>query len=230
MIKRDWRKDPAYKFLFIAIGIVLLASILFMMIAGASLNSFFQPNGGGNGQTAPGGLAQGTVSTQSTPSTKPSPVTSTSPTSVPTTVPSPTVTANPSPSPTVQPSPSPTPNPSPTQAGQGQLTAQIVNPPTQVMDNTVVFINVATGQPNTTVKLTIITNASPVYIALGPQQTDGNGNVAFQWPVQYRAFSRNPVNANLVATATNQNGQQASSQVATVRVIVHNIFPIVPRG
>ena len=132
LIKRDWRKDPAYKFLFVAIGMVLLASILFLTIAGASLNTLFHPNGGGNGQSAPSGLAQGT-NTSSTASTNPSPVTNVSPTTVPTTAPSPSpvVTANPSPTPTTQPSPSPTPNPSPTQVGSGQLTAQFINPPTQ---------------------------------------------------------------------------------------------------
>lgn len=216
--KTDWRKDPAYTFLFIALGVVLLASILFVAFAGSTFSSLLTQNGGGTSQINSGSNVpvQGTIDTNPKFPT-PSGNTGMTPTSQPTAVlPSPTATtANPTPTPvpTTQPSPTPTQNP--------QLTLQIANAPGQVDNNSTVTLNVTTSQPNVQVELTITYNSDPYFMTLGPQTTDNNGNASFQWNVQVRFFGRNQVTARIVAAGRNQNGQDVTSQVVTVRIVGH---------
>lgn len=209
--KTDWRRDPAYKFLFIAIGVVLLASILFVAFAGSTISSLFSQSGAGTTQTAPGGIpAQGTADTNPKFPT-PGGNTGATPTSQPTTLPSPTATTAPNPTPTTPPSPTPTQNP--------QLTLQIVNAPNQVNNNSTVTITVTASQPGVQVGLTITYNTNPFLKTLGPQATDNNGNAAFSWSVQVHPFSRNQVFARLVAIAR-KNGQEVTSQTVVVKIVV----------
>jgi len=215
----DWRKDPAYKFLFIAIGVVLLASILFVAFAGSTFSSLFSQSGAGTTQTNSGGgvPAQGTVDTNPKFPTPGGNTAGTPTNQSTTTLPSPTATTainpTPTPIPTTQPSPTPTTNP--------QLTLQITNAPGQVDNNSTVTLNVTSSQPGVQVQLSITYNADPFFKTLGPQTTDNNGNASFQWNVQVRPFSRNQVYARIVATGRNQNGQAVSSQVVTVKIVVH---------
>lgn len=210
--RTDWRKDPAYKFLFIAIGVVLLASILFIAFAGSTLSSLFSQSSTGTTQTSPGGGAvQGTTDTNPQFPT-PGGNVATTPTA---TSPSPVATTAPSPTPTTQPSPTPTTNP--------QLTIQIVNAPAQVDNNSTATINVTSDQPGVQVTLSITYNADPFFKTLGPQSSDSAGNTSFQWNVQVHPLGRTQVFAHLVATGRNQNGQQVSSQTVTVKIVLHGV-------
>lgn len=214
--KTNWRKDPAYTFLFIALGVVLLASILFVAFAGSTFSSLFTQSSGGTSQIGSGGNVpvQGTIDTNPKFPT-PGGNTGGTPTNQPTAaLPSPTATTvnpTPTPVPTTQPSPTPTPN--------QQLTLQIVNAPGQVDNNSTVTLNVTSSQPNVQIQLTITYNSSPYFMTIGPQTTDGNGNASFQWNVQVHFFGRNQVNARIVAAGSNQNGQQVMSQVVTVKIV-----------
>ena len=213
--KTDWRKDPAYKFLFIALGVVLIASIIFIAFAGSTVASLFNQSGADTTQTNTGGpSAQGTLDTNPqfpTPGGNTGATATSQPVSTPTTTlptPSPTV-ANPTP--TTQPSPTPTPN--------QQLTLQIVNAPGQVDNNSTVMLNITSSQPNVQVTLTITYDVPPYFKEIGPQTTDNNGNASFQWNVQVHFFGRNQGTARIVATGRNQNGQEVSSQTVTVKIV-----------
>lgn len=213
--KANWRKDPAYAFLFIALGVVLLASILFIAFAGSTFSSLLTQ--GGRSQTGSGSNvpAQGTTDTNPKFPT-PGSNNGGTPINQPTTLPSPTATiANPTPSPvpTTQPSPTATPN--------QQLTLQIVNAPNQVDNNTTVTLNVTASQPNVQVQLTITYDVAPYFKMIGPQTTDNNGNASFQWNVQVHFFGRNQGTARIVATGSDQNGHRVTSQVVTVRIVAH---------
>ncbi|HCI80506.1 MAG TPA: hypothetical protein DHW02_12540 [Ktedonobacter sp.] len=214
--KPNWREDPAYTFLFIALGVVLLSSILFVAFAGSTFSSLLTqggPSQTGSGSNVP---AQGTTDTNPKFPT-PGSNSGGTPINQPTTaLPSPTATtviATPSPVPTTQPSPTPTPN--------QQLTLQIVNAPGQVNNNTTVTLNVTASQPNVQVELSITYDVAPYIKIIGPQTTDNNGNASFQWNVQVRFFGRNQGTARIVAVGSDQNGHKATSQVVTVRIVGH---------
>ena len=212
--KTDWRKDPAYKFLFIALGVVLIASILFIAFAGSTVASIFNQSGTGTTQTNTGGPSgQGTVDTHPqfpTPGGNTGVTATSQPVSTPTTLPTPSPTVA-NPTPTTQPSPTPTPN--------SQLTLQIVNAPGQVSNNSTVTLNITSSQPDVQVTLTITYDVPPYFKQLGPQTTDNNGNASFQWNVQVHFLGRNQGTARIVATGRNQNGQAVSSQMVTVKIV-----------
>jgi hypothetical protein len=74
-----------------------------------------------------------------------------------------------------------------------------------------------TNQPGVSVQLQVSFDNSIITNTVGPQQTDANGNVTLNWHVSNISFKRNFV-ARITAYATDQNGQQASSQTISLQV------------
>jgi len=202
--KRNWRNDPAYIVLLIAIATVLVAGIAFAAVASTMFFSGTEQRA----TTAPKTVttSQGTVDTHPmfpTPGGKRDGTTGSqfSPTATPTTP--------------VQ--------PTPTQIVP--LTVQINNPPTQVSNNTVVPISVTTSEPNTSVRLIVIYSASPYFASVGPQMTDENGNATISWPVAVRASERHhTVTARILVTCGEQHKKGALSQTFLVQIMTRGII------
>lgn len=201
-----WRKDPAYKVLFIAIAMVLIAGIVFVSLASAAFlgNSNFsassssqnppvvaKPTGAVNLRPTfpnPGGGQGGNQSSQ------------------------PPLYQTPALQPTAQPSPT-------SNNGGGTLTVQITNIPQQVANGQRVNVSVNTSEPGATVVLVVSYNVQPYRASAGPQTTDGGGNATISWFVLVYSFARKSVQATVYAVATDQNGHQARSQVAMVQIV-----------
>lgn len=205
-----WRKDPAYKVLMIAVGMVVIAAIIFVSLASAafrgnnpsSLNTSYTQNPPTAGPT-------GTVDLRPkfpTPSGGQGSTQSSQPTTQNTPVLQPTPVGGDNP-----------PGQSPTPGGGGTLTVQITNLPNVVSNNSRVSLNIATSEPGAFVQLRVTYSASPYFYGTGPHATDGNGNATLTWPVRVFAF-RNQVQATVVVFAIDQNGQQATSQPMTVQI------------
>ncbi|HTI13999.1 MAG TPA: hypothetical protein VL461_05425 [Dictyobacter sp.] len=213
----SWRKDPAYRVLWIAIATIIVSGIIFAIIGGNALAHYFQP----------------TQANNNNPNTQPTTVAQIIPTNTPTATPSPT----PSPTPIVTPSPTPippTPTPQPTnnqQMNHGtnqQLTVNITQVPNQVQDGDTVAITVQTSMPDAQVTLTFTSDGSPAYFTMGPKNVGGDSMTTFHWTVNERSF--NPfkqkgetVTTLISATAqSNDKQQQATSKMVSVKVQVTN--------
>ena len=62
-------------------------------------------------------------------------------------------------------------------------------------------------------------DAAPFYYANSGDTTDDNGNATLNWRVRVRSSNNgNNVQAIVIVTATDNNGQQATSQPITVEV------------
>ncbi|GCF07499.1 hypothetical protein [Dictyobacter arantiisoli] len=206
-----WKRDPAYKVLFVAIGVILLSSIVGVALLG---NAFMHgssspqqqadiptttttPTGTATPATGQAAGAQATATIQAT--------------AMPTPTPTPQVTPTPVPSPTPQPSPTANPN--------TPLSVQITSIPTTVNNHTTVSVSVS-SIPGATVWLTITTNANPPYITTAEQPTDGNGNAVIAWQINDKAYIGfiRTATASVVAVARGANGQQLNSQPQTVKI------------
>ncbi len=210
--KRNWRKDPAFIVLLAAICAVLIGGIAFAAIA----SNMFSPGTTQNATPVHTLL-------QSTPNIPPTtPTTSGVPASLPTQAITPTVQPSPTTAPVI-----PTVQPTATQPQIGPLTVQVDNVPTQVLNNSIVPINITTSNPNTMVRLLVTYNVPPFVTAVGPSTTDANGNATLLWSVAIHFFghSKTPIVAHLIVTAKDQNNNQAVSQTFTVRILVHSIVP-----
>ena len=195
-----WREDPAYKVLFIAIAMVLIAGIVFVSLASAAFlgNSNFsassssqnppvvaKPTGAVNLRPTfpnPGGGQGGNQSSQ------------------------PPMQQTPALQPTTD-QQSPTPG--------GTLTVQITNLPQTVSNGSRVDVGVNTSEPGATVLL-VIRYSQGNRTTAGPQTTDNNGNATISWFVF--AFGQRNIQATIYAVATDQNGQKAKSPTYTVQV------------
>ncbi len=220
--KRNWRKDPAYIVLLIGICAVLVSGIAIAAVA-SNIFSF------GTAQNA--SIASKAVtappSTDATRPTFPTPggnqggAKSGQP--LPKATVTPVATATAQPNPTIAPTATvPVVQPTPTQIEQ--LTVQIDNPPTRVINNTIEPINIATNKADIGVTLVITYNSYPYFVSLGPQTTDANGNVTITWPIAVRAHGHNnSVTAHITAVAHDQNNKGATSQAFTIQVIVRSI-------
>jgi hypothetical protein len=205
-----WRADPAYKVLIIATSTVLIAGIIFAIFI---FNTLAQP------------------ATTTPKTTQPAAVVPTAPKSSavnpPPTFPTPSggqgsnqsSSQPPKSAPVVLPTLTPSDaNQQPTQPPQNQnLQLQITDAPQQVRNYSDVQITVTAGQPDVSVQLHVTFDNSLITNSVGPQQTDGNGNVTFNWHVSNVSLKRNFV-ARITAYANDQNGQQASSQTISVEV------------
>lgn len=198
-----WRKDPAYAVLSLAITLVVIASLLFVTLGVRTLV------GGSNG--AIWSSAQTEHPSPPTPASTvddkpafPTPVSgkgtnrSSQPGSRPT--------------PSLQPTPN---NPN----DQGSLTVQIVNIPNVVNNRDRALVNVQTSEPNVDVRLQVTYDAAPFFFSGGGNTTDDNGNATLSWNVRVLSTRGNNVQATVIVVATDRNGQQATSQPASVVVI-----------
>ncbi len=206
-----WSKDPAYKALFIAIGTVLIAAVVF-----ASLVSTVLLGSGGlfgqpamysqNAPTAVGptgtldlhpkfptpGGGQGSTSSSQPPAAS-TPVLQNTPDNTPTTELSPT----------------------PDQGGE--LTLQITNIPSRVTNGSAVPVEVNANQPNVNVQLYIVYDVEPFKDYAGSGITDANDNATITWYVSVMNFGN--ARAYVTAIARDSNGQRVQSQTVTVEVV-----------
>lgn len=201
-----WRKDPAYKVLMIAMVLVLLAGIVFVSLASAAFlgNSNLFASSSSLPQNPPTGVnPTGTVDLRP---------------SFPT--PGGGNGSNQSSQPPMQQTPAlqSTANTNP---NNGTLTAQLTVIPSPVVNGTTVDVGVNTGEPGASVQLVIRYNVQPFRATMGPQIADSNGNATIPWFVSAFSFRQKPVQATVVAIATDQNGQQAKSQPTTVQVLTN---------
>jgi len=202
-----WRKDPAYKVLMVAMAAVLLAGIVFVSLASSAFQgnpNFFSSSSSQNPQA--GVNPTGTVDLRP---------------SFPT--PGGGNGSNQSSQPPMNQTPAlkstnPTGQPSPTPNGNGTLTVQITDLPARVGNGRRVNVGVNTSEPGVSVLLMIHYNVQPFRATAGPQITGGNGNATIPWYVFVFGFGQKNVQATVYAVATDQNGQQAKSQVETVQV------------
>ena len=197
--KKPWRQDPAVLVLLGAIGLTIVATLIFAIIVG---NSLFRPSTSNTPDNTGGAVS--TVATATSTATP-----------TPTSTPSPTPTATPTATPTPAPTSTPTPTPTPT----GQPTLQLNNVPAQVNNNSTVTLNVVSNQPNVPVVFIVTyTNAVPTQYRT-MVQTDANGNATINWPVAVFPYSKT-VTAKVTARITTPSGQTVSSSSYTVKVNV----------
>ena len=203
-----WQKDPAYKVLMVAMVVVLLAGIVFVSLASSAFlgnANFFASSSSSSPPQPPstGVNPSGTVDLRP---------------SFPT--PGGGNGSNQSSQPPMQPTPAlkPTANTNP---NNGTLTVQFTNIPSPVVNGTIVDVGVNTGEPGANVQLVIRYNVQPFRVTEGPQTADDNGNATIPWSVFVFGFKQKPVQATIVAIATDQNGQQVKSQPAAVQVLTN---------
>jgi hypothetical protein len=206
-LRHYWQKDPAYKVFMIAIGMVLVASLVFVSLVSSALvrnPKLFALNNTVS-QTPPTGVAP--ASTVDLRPTFPPPGggIGTGSSSQPPAQSTPELQSTP----TVQLSPSP-------QTG-GPLTVQITSIPNHVSNNSVVPVSVNTNLPNITVVLVALYRVAPYRDVVGPLTTDGNGDATFSWSVSVFIFG-NSTQATVYAVAKDQNGQRAQSQAVIVQI------------
>jgi hypothetical protein len=209
-----WRKDPAYKVFMLAVVMVVLASIVFVSMAGAWLgkplsSSSYSP-------APPPKLAPtGTVDLRPTFSA-PGGGKGTSQSSQPPVQSTPVLSSTPS--------GDGSPTPTPTQPGQGgNLTAQIADYSTFVPNGSRAFATVSTNEPGVTVTLYIRSNATPRFSTAGPQVTDSTGTTTIAWTVYYTGFGHRAVTLSVVAVAVDQNGQRTTSSPVTIQVLMQGL-------
>ncbi|GCE04446.1 hypothetical protein [Dictyobacter aurantiacus] len=207
-----WRSDPAYKVLFIAIGVVIVCSIVGVILVGTAFSSF-------TSRSATNPNQNGSQTVANTPQATPTTTPTAQPTMTPTPQPTATPTAQPTvaPTPTAQPTIASTPTPVP---NNGPLTVQFTNLPAQAQNHSTVPVTVAT-KPGATVALLITYNASPSFQQTTTVTADANGTATIPWTINERAFSRftQVIAARVVAIARDQNNQQTTSQPATVQIL-----------
>ncbi len=211
-----WRADPAYKVLIVATVMVLVAGIIFATFL---VNTFAQTaTPTPQAATPPKAVTAPATPHPNTPPTFPTPSggqgssqsSSQPPKSAPVVLP------------TLTPSDA---NPQPTQPPQNQnqnLQLQITDIPQQVHNNSDVQVTVMANQPGVSVRLQVSFDNSIITNSAGPQQTDADGNVTLDWHVADIISFKQSFVARVTAFATDQNGQQVSSQ--TVSVSVSNRF------
>ena len=199
-----WHREPAYKFLIIAIAVVLIAGLIFAGFTSVVLAQLASPTQAGQGlsATATSNAQSGTA----TPATGQA------------------AAANqPTPTPTQIPTPTPTPTLVPTPTVTGPLSVQITSIPQQVSNKSTVYIAVITNQPGTNINLQVTyTNAVALSTPTnGPQQTDNNGAATLPWRINIVSFARTAT-AHVTVIATDQNGQPVQSQTVDVQVSRNN--------
>lgn len=199
--------DPVYRFLYISIALVIVACIVIIMLVGPTLMSILAQT---SSSSTINGLS-GSKGNSNPHSTAPS--SGGGHNSTPTSQPS--INATPTAVPTLAATATPTGIVTST-----ALTVQITSVPQFIGNNTNVMVNVLTNQPNSTVQLFVIYNASPIFYKSQPQETDGSGLAAIPWHVH--VVSRgNIVTAHLYVTARDPSGQQATSTQVIVQISGH---------
>jgi len=200
-----WRKDPAYKVLIIAVGLVLIAGLLFFSLVSRAMNPNFFKLNSTSPQAPPTGVTpSGTVDLRPAfPSPGGGQGSSTSS--------QPPAQSTPALQPTVDNTQS-----SPTPGQGGTLTVQITGIPNRVQNGSVVDVGVSTNEANVTVELYVVYSAPPYRDFAGPHMTDDGGNATIPWSVS--VYKIGGARATVVAIARDQNGQQAQSQPVSVQI------------
>jgi hypothetical protein len=198
-----WRTEPAFAVLSVAIVLVIIVSLVFVSLGASAMA------GNAGGPVWNQAMTQhpvvpaptGTVDVKPkfpTPVTGKGSKTSSQPSGVSATTLQPTTT---------------------TSNDQGTLSVQIGNLSNVVPNKSQVQVDVQTSEPNVDVRLQVTYDASPFYYTNGGDTTDNNGNATLNWNVHVRALlNNNNTTATVVVVATDQNGQQATSQPVTVLV------------
>jgi hypothetical protein len=202
-----WRKDPAYKVLIIAVGLILVAGLFSFSLVTSAMNPNFFTLNKTSSQVPPAGVTpSGTVDLRpvfAVPGGGQGSSTSSQPPAQSTPVLQPT--DNP---PIIQSSPTPDQG--------GTLAVQITDIPNRVQNGSVVDVEVNTNEANVTVELYVVYNTLPYRDFAGPRMTADGGNANIPWPVSvYRVGEARAV---VVAIARDQNGQQAQSQPVSVQI------------
>ncbi|HEU5382041.1 MAG TPA: hypothetical protein VFV38_42015 [Ktedonobacteraceae bacterium] len=190
------RRDPLHLVFALAIAFVLIATIVFVAF-GATV--FLNKNTTTFSQTPVVPIPNGTVDNRpgfGTPGTN----NGSNQSSQPATGPTPSLHLSPSP------------------ANQGSLVVQIVNIPRFVANNSKARVSVLTNEPGVNVRLQVTYSAAPFFYASSAHATDGDGQAVLSWSVRVFALRNNAVQATVRAIATDQNGQQATSQPVVVIV------------
>ena len=118
-----------------------------------------------------------------------------------------------------QPGKAPVPNAQPTPNDQGSLNVQIANIPQVANNRSQVRVDVQTSEPNVDVQLQITYDTAPFYYNSQRDTTDESGNATLNWNIRVRGLSNgNNAQATVIVVATDQNGQQATSQPTTVEI------------
>ncbi len=200
-----WHKDPAYKVLIIAVGLVLIAGLLFFSLVSRAMNPNFFKLNSTSPQAPPTGVTpSGTVDLRPAfPSPGGGQGSSTSS--------QPPAQSTPALQPTVDNTQS-----SPTPGQGGTLTVQITDIPNHVQNGSVVDVGVSTNEANVTVELYVVYSAPPYRDFAGPHMTDDGGNATIPWSVS--VYKIGGARATVVAIARDQNGQQAQSQPVSVQI------------
>ncbi|TMC83124.1 MAG: hypothetical protein E6J10_10430 [Chloroflexi bacterium] len=200
-----WRKDPAYKVLIIAVGLVLIAGLLSFSLVSRAMNPNFFKLNSTSPQAPPTGVTpSGTVDLRPAfPSPGGGQGSSTSS--------QPPAQSTPALQPTVDNTQS-----SPTPGQGGTLTVQITGIPNRVQNGSVVDVGVSTNEANVTVELYVVYSAPPYRDFAGPHMTGDGGNATIPWSVS--VYKIGGARATVVAIARDQNGQQAQSQPVSVQI------------
>ncbi len=201
-LSRLMRKDPAYAVLALGIVLVVFASFVFLVL-GANL--LLNNNSSGTEWTSAQTQHPSVPTPSGTVNDKPSfptPVTGKG--------------TNQSSQPAAGPTPSLQPSPNPP-TDQGTLNVQITSVPNVVSNNSRVSVGVQTSEPNVNLRLQVTYTAAPFFSG-SSGNTGGDGNGTITWNVKVRSLLGGSVQATLVVTATDQNGQQATSQPVTVMI------------
>ena len=213
-LKYFWHKDPAYKVLIIAVGLVLIAGLLLISLLSSAMirnPNFFALNSTTSQAPPTGVTPSGTVDFRPAfpqPGGGLGSSTSSQPPAQSTPVLQPTVDTTP-----------PTIEPSPTSVQEGTLTVQITSIPDHAQNNNVVDVGVSTNAPNVTVALYVVYDAPPYRDFAGPRMTDDGGNTTIPWSVSVYRLAGGGAHAVVVAIATDQNGQQVKSQPVSVQIV-----------
>lgn len=194
------RTDPAYQVLAIAVAGVLIACLIFVVVAG----SLFAPPG--LPMTA-GGTNQKSVTT---PTTAPDLTPTTVPTTAPTATPNTTATSAPTVAPTTPVVPTQTP----------VLPAlQITKIPAQVVNGSRVAVTVQANKPGVSVWLSVTFNSSiGGNNTTSPATANGSGVATVSWHVSAIMINSDSITATVYAVINGQNGQQIKSAPVTVTV------------
>lgn len=206
LFTRTWRRmrtEPAFALLSLAIAFVLVASVIFVAFGAFALL------GGSGGPTWTSAMVQHPTMPTATGTIDMRPK-------------FPTPGSKKGSSASSQPGAGPTPSLQPTATNtddQGTLSVQFTNLPDVVNNQTRVQVQVQTSEPDVDVRLQVTYDAAPFYYTSSARVTNGNGNSTLTWNVRIYSFSHgNNAQATVVVTATDRNGQQATSQPSTVEV------------
>lgn len=120
------------------------------------------------------------------------------------------------PTPSLQPTPTaPTTPDNPT----GVLTVEIVNLPDVVNNRAQVRVDVQTSEAGVSIRLQVNYDVAPFFLATGATTTNGDGQGALNWNIRVRNLTNgNNAQATVVVIATDQRGQQATSQAMAVTI------------